>query len=155
MNTPENIRIARFAVNARFHELIEAARAKSKALHLTKGTEAFLVSTRYGSTVIVAEAVRLESFGQRKGTATRTDGSFIKVQLYVGSSILFTDRADVEAFASEVGPVTYREALLGSAYCTASYVPNLRRDLVSKSEAEVDALLLAAETPVAGSVEWR
>jgi len=155
MNTTENIRIARFAVNARHHEIVEAARAKSKAIRITKGTEAFLVSIRHGSPVVVAEAVRIESFGKRQGTATRTDGSFIKLQLWVGHSILFTDRADVEAFAAEVGPVTYREALLGSAHCTAASVPNLRRDLVSKSEAEVDALLLAAETPVVGSVEWR
>jgi hypothetical protein len=155
MKSTENIRLERFAVSSRCNEIIEAARAKSKALPLKKGTEAYLVSSRYGSPVVVAEAVRIESFGKRQGTATRTSGDFLKLQLWVGHSLLFIDRADVEAFAAESGPITYREALLGSAHCSAANIPNLRSDLVAKVEAEVEDLLTRAEVPVTGTVEWR
>jgi hypothetical protein len=155
MKSIESIRAERLALSVRRNEIIEAAVAKSQGLRITKGTDAYLVSTRYGSPAVVALAVKVESLGKRKGTATRADGSFLKVQLWAQSSILFTDRADVEAFAAEAGPVAYREHLLGSAYCVACNLPNLRSDLVAKNEAEVEALIASADTHVVGTVEWR
>lgn len=154
MKNIETIRAERFALSVRRNQIIEAAVAKSNGLRLAKGAEAYLVSIRYNTATVSALPVRVESFGKRQGTATRTDGSFLRVQLYRATSVLFTDRADVEAFAAELGPVSYREHLLGSAYCVAHNVPNLRADLVAKSEAEVGALVAAAEAPVVGSVVW-